>query len=243
MHGRRRPLRRTVLFGLGALGASVVVPWVARVGAEDRPRATPIPTAPYVAGDDAAHPQRAVLYEEDAADPNGRQFTGTAVWSAVRESADAPSQSALDMVLRAKVAIPERGMVLQWSMQRDTEKLVWASHTIHLVFDLPPDYQHGSIRSVPGMLMKNAQNARGEPLIGTDVKVKSGHFIIGLSMVDAEIRRNVMLLKQRSWLDVPIVYTDGRRAILAIEKGPAGARAFDEAFAAWDGGMTGGDAK
>ena len=33
--------------------------------------------------------------------------------------------------------------------------------------------------------------------------------------------------------DVPIVYTDGRRAILAVEKGTPGERAFKEAFAAW----------
>ena len=33
--------------------------------------------------------------------------------------------------------------------------------------------------------------------------------------------------------DVPVVYANGRRAILAIEKGAPGDRAFADAFAAW----------
>jgi hypothetical protein len=32
---------------------------------------------------------------------------------------------------------------------------------------------------------------------------------------------------------VPVVYANGRRAILAIEKGAPGERVFAEAFAAW----------
>jgi hypothetical protein len=40
-------------------------------------------------------------------------------------------------------------------------------------------------------------------------------------------------LKERAWFDVPIIYEDGRRAILAFEKGSTGKRAFDEAFAKW----------
>jgi hypothetical protein len=65
------------------------------------------------------------------------------------------------------------------------------------------------------------------------VKVTDGYFLIGLSAVDTEMQRNLVLLKERPWFDVPIVYTDGRRAILAVEKGTPGERAFRDAFAAW----------
>jgi hypothetical protein len=40
-------------------------------------------------------------------------------------------------------------------------------------------------------------------------------------------------LKERSWFDVPLVYVSQRRAIIAIEKGAPGERAFNDAFAAW----------
>jgi hypothetical protein len=36
-----------------------------------------------------------------------------------------------------------------------------------------------------------------------------------------------------SWFDVSLVYVNQRRAIIAIEKGAPGERAFNEAFAAW----------
>jgi hypothetical protein len=47
------------------------------------------------------------------------------------------------------------------------------------------------------------------------------------------MQSNLRLLKERDWIDIPIVYGDGRRAILAIEKGTPGKEAFAAAFAAW----------
>ena len=77
------------------------------------------------------------------------------------------------------------------------------------------------IANVPGILMKQDEQARGTPLAGLAVKVTNGFFLIGLSADDSDVQRNVQLLK-------------GSRAILAMEKGPAGDRAFGEAFAAWE---------
>ena len=53
----------------------------------------------------------------------------------------------------------------------------------------------------------------------------------GLSGADRQ--RNIQLLKDQAWFDIPIVYTNNGRAILAVEKGPPGDRAFADAFAAW----------
>jgi hypothetical protein len=52
-------------------------------------------------------------------------------------------------------------------------------------------------------------------------------FMVGL----ADMQRNIQLLKERSWFDIPVVFSDGTRAIFAIEKGIPGERAFTEAFA------------
>jgi hypothetical protein len=57
--------------------------------------------------------------------------------------------------------------------------------------------------------------------------------LIGLSATDPNRQRNIQLLKESSWIDIPIIYTDGRRSILAMEKGSSGDRAFAEAFGAW----------
>ena len=51
--------------------------------------------------------------------------------------------------------------------------------------------------------------------------------------MDADRSRNVQLLKEGSWFDVPLVYTNQRRAIIAIEKGIPGEQAFAIALSAW----------
>ena len=101
------------------------------------------------------------------------------------------------------------------------------------MFNLPADFAGGGIANVPGVLMKESEQARGVPLDGLAVKVTNGFFLIGLSAVDADVQRNLQLLKDRSWFDIPVVYNNGGRAILALEKGPPGNRAFSDAFAAW----------
>jgi hypothetical protein len=81
--------------------------------------------------------------------------------------------------------------------------------------------------------MKQAEQTRGVPLAGLAVKVTNGYYLIGLSSVDADKERNLQLLKERGWFDIPVVYNNNRRAILAMEKGTPGDRAFAEAFKAW----------
>jgi hypothetical protein len=86
---------------------------------------------------------------------------------------------------------------------------------------------------VPGILMKSNEQARGTPLAGLAVKVTGGFFMVGLSNVDADRARNLQLLKERGWFDIPLVYGNQRRAILALEKGDPGTKAYEQAFAAW----------
>ena len=57
--------------------------------------------------------------------------------------------------------------------------------------------------------------------------------MIGLSNMDADKDRNLQLLKERAWFDIPVVYSNNRRAILAMEKGLSGKRTFADAFEAW----------
>jgi hypothetical protein len=66
------------------------------------------------------------------------------------------------------------------------------------------------------------------------LKMTDGFYVMGLSAVDPDMQLNEQLLKHRSWFYIPIVYTNSGRAILAMEKGPPGDRAFAEAFAAWE---------
>jgi hypothetical protein len=175
--------------------------------------------------------QRVVLYEEDPNDPQGKRYVGSAIWRT--ETVTPGPGAAPDLAVRADLEIPERRITMTFSLRRNTDQALPASHTIEVTFNLPADFPFGGIQNVPGILMKQAEQTRGAPLAGLAVKVTSGFFLVGLSAVEADMQRNLQLLKERPWFDIPIVYNNGRRAILALEKGNPGEKAFDEAFKAW----------
>jgi hypothetical protein len=175
--------------------------------------------------------QRVVLYDEDPSDPKGKQYVGSVIWRT--EQIKAAGGQKPDIAVRADIDIPDRKFKMTMSFRRNTDPSLPASHTAELTFILPPDFSGGGVGNVPGILMKSNEQARGTPLAGLAVKVTDGFFLVGLSNVDADRARNIQLLKERSWFDVPLVYTNQRRAIIAIEKGAPGERAFNDAFAVW----------
>lgn len=201
-------------------------------GAEQRPTG-PATQPP------AAVAQRVVLYEEDPNDPSGKRYVGSVIW---RTETISPGPGlAPELAVRANIEIPERRITMMFSMVRNTDTTLPASHTIDVRFNLPPGFSGGGVANVPGILMKQAEQTRGVPLAGIAVKVTNNVFLIGLSSVDTDLQRNLQLLKERTWFDIPVVYSNGSRAILAMEKGTPGERAFNDAFTAW--GRTGAAAR
>lgn len=186
------------------------------------------PATPTPSDEQAGKPPatQSALIEENADDPGKAQvFDGSVNWS-VRYDGDEP-------VIDGQIDIPERKISLALTMRRNTDQTLPASHVIELLFTLPSDFAGGGISNVPGLLMKATPQAQGAPLAGESVRVTNGYFWIGLSNADVELRRNLSELKTRGYIDIPVVYDNGRRAILSLAKGPDGASAFDEAFAAW----------
>jgi hypothetical protein len=175
--------------------------------------------------------QRVVLYDEDPSDPKGKQYIGSVIWRT--EPIKASGNQKPDVSVRADIEIPDRKFKMTMSFRRNTDSSLPASHTAELTFILPQDFSGGGVGNVPGILMKSNEQARGTPLAGLAVKVTDGFFLVGLSNVDSDRARNLQLLKERSWFDIPLVYVNQRRAIIAIEKGSPGERAFNDAFALW----------
>jgi hypothetical protein len=236
------------LAGAGYWQRSQIATLVASLGSTVTPKprpAAPTPSRPKIAdrvgetdsgpktatAPAAAVAQKVVLYDEDPSDPQGKRYVGSAIWRT--ETVSPGPGLAPELAVRADVEIPERHMRMTWSLRRNTDKALPASHTIEIQFTLPAEFEQGGIANVPGVLMKSGEKARGVPLAGLAVKVTNGYFLIGLSAIDIDKQRNIQMLKERDWLDIPLVYTNSKRAILAIEKGTPGQRAFDEAFRAW----------
>jgi len=177
---------------------------------------------------DAASAQRASLYEEDPGEREGKRHDGTVIW---RTETLSPERQPPELAIRAELEIPEWHLRMTLLLHRNTDKALPASHTLEIAFQPPGNF--GEISSIPALLMKSAELSDGSRLAGVTARVTSGLFLIGLSAADGQIQRNLQMLKELTWFDIPIVYENGRRAILAIEKGAPGERAFQEAFMAW----------
>jgi hypothetical protein len=201
------------------------------VGGQQSPggRSSPVPMPGTRSGDGAA--QKAVLYEEDPSDPTGKSFAGSTVWRTENVTTD-PGQPP-ELAIRAEVEVPERRLAITWSLRRNADRSLPASHTAEIRFKLPADFPSGGVSRVAGILMKPTEQARGVPLAAVTVKVTNDVFQSRLSSGEADKERNLQILKDLGWIDIAMVYNNNRRALLLLEKGTPGERVFAEAFAAW----------
>jgi hypothetical protein len=172
----------------------------------------------------------AVLREDNPSDPKqGKRYVGSTAWRT--ESIPPAAGRPAEVALRADVEIPERQIGMKWSLRRNTDKSLPASHTIEIIFRLPPNAPGGGVAQGPGVVMKSKEDTQGMPLSGAAATVTNGFFIFALAAISAP--QNLQLLKEREWFDVPFAYANGTRAVISFEKGEPGGRALAEAFAAW----------
>lgn len=190
------------------------------------------PPALAPAAGDALVAQKATLYEEPinaAAAATGVVAIKAAVTWSMTQAADGAE-------IVGNIEVPDRGMKIKLTIRRNADKTLPASHVVEVVLETPATFPGKGIRDVPRIVMKPAEDARGQPLIGASAKVADGFFWVALSGVDTDVTANLRLLKDREWFDLPLVYESGQRAILTFEKGTTGDRVFDQTLAAWTAG-------
>lgn len=175
--------------------------------------------------------QNAILYEEGATPAENTVDAGRVVWSVIEEepASGVPKEPAI----RARIEIPERNVVLIMKIKRNADKALPASHLIELVFAVPDDFSGGAVGQVSRFVLKQSEQGRGEALVGVPARIADGIFLIALNNLDQARQKNESLLKTRDWIDIPLQYRTGRRALVTIEKGVPGAKVFDEVFEAW----------
>ena len=178
--------------------------------------------------------QKAILYEEGKVGGGQAQISpGKVVWHVVPDPTD-PKPGATR--LEAKIEIPDRNFALNLQMRPNSDSSFPASHLIELKFAVPADFDGKSVSNVPGLIMKATEQARGDPLAGAAAKVADNYFWLALAAPEPDRIRNLRMVRERGWIDVPILYESGRRAILTLEKAGAGDQAVADAFTAWGQG-------
>lgn len=198
-----------------------------------------------------ASAESAALYEQNG-DAQSKRYVGTVTWSVEKEPPSAgakpsgakpsgtkpsgtkPSGANPSLALRGDIVIPERHMAVSFLLRRNTDRELPATHTIDIMFKLPPDFPGRGIANLAGVTLAPNEQVRGTALAGLAAKVTDGYFLFGLSALAGDAKLNASNLRDGKWLEILIVYGDGTRAIVTVEKGVSGDQAFKEALAAWE---------
>jgi hypothetical protein len=230
-----------------ATSGGTAAPTATDAGTNPPPAGTPAgetaaPAAPASTATSTEQPavavgQKAIFYEERTNNAEGSAESGSIVWSLVQESpgGDAPPEPAI----RAEATIPGKDVQLRMTIRRNTDQTLPASHIVEMIFLTPDGFEGGGIDNVLRIAMKSTEQEAGSPLIGIPAKIADGFFLVALNDTKADEDANLTLLRNQDWIDIPVVYKSGRRALLTMEKGIPGDKVFDEAMKAWQAKTSG----
>jgi hypothetical protein len=167
--------------------------------------------------------QRAIFYFQGAEGSPGRASEGIVTWAEVTRE----ERPAIQATLR--LADPE--ITATVTIARNYDTTLPASHIVEIQFS--GALGASTIERVPALVLKQTEQARGQPLTGAAVPVTNELFWIALSDDGEDVARNVQLLREGSWFDVPILFSDQTRALLTFEKGIPGDRVFETVMSGW----------
>lgn len=175
--------------------------------------------------------QAMYLYEERLGQLGPAAVEGSVVWRIESEpgTGEGPPQPAI----HGEISVPERNLTALLTIKRNTDPSLPASHLIEIVFALPGDFDGGGIEAVQRMTFKQTEEDRGDALIAVPAKITDDFFMIALNDFDEAVETNVSLMRERNWIDIPLAYSNGRRALITLEKGASGTQVFERALNAW----------
>lgn len=174
--------------------------------------------------------QKMILYEERLGQQSLEVKPGTVVWTLVSEpSGDGPDEQ----VIRGEINNPDKGLSALLTIKRNTDPSLPASHLVEVVFALPPEFDGGSIDQLQRIAFKQTEADQGNPLIAVPAKITQDFYMVALNDLDEARQTNTELMRQRNWIDIPVVYANGRQALITLEKGASGTEVFNQALDAW----------
>jgi hypothetical protein len=167
--------------------------------------------------------QRAIFYFQGAEGQAGQAMDGTATWTEITKDGRPAIQAA--------IRIPDRDVRAIVTIYKNYDEALPASHLVEVQFE--GKLSESPVQKVPALVLKTTEQARGQPLAGAAVPVTNELFWIALSDDKDEVTRNLQLMREGSWFDIPILFSDQTRALITFEKGIPGDKVFETVMAGW----------
>jgi hypothetical protein len=167
--------------------------------------------------------QRAIFYFQGKEGSPGRATEGSVTWAEITRD----NRPAIQALLK----VSEQEVTTTVTIYKNNDGSLPASHLVEIQFS--GEIGQSPIQRVPALVLKQTEQARGQPLTGAAVPVTNELFWIALSDDQEQVSRNIQLLREGSWFDIPILFNDGTRALLTFEKGIPGDKVFETVMATW----------
>lgn len=177
--------------------------------------------------------QKMFLYEERLDQQSPAVNEGSVVWSLID---DPENGGPNNVAIRGEVNTNDGNLSALVTIKRNADKSLPASHIIEIVFALPADFTGGGIDQIQRISMKQTEQDQGNPLIAVPAKITEDFYMIALNDLTEAVQTNTQLLRTRNWIDVPVIYSNGRRALITLEKGATGTEVFNQALDVWAAG-------
>jgi hypothetical protein len=171
--------------------------------------------------------QRAIFYTQGADDTPGEASEGIVTWSRVQQPDGLPA-------IQGKINLekPDIGVII--TISKNIDEGLPASHLIEITFEGAQNLSDTVIESIPALVLKPNEQARGQPLSGAGVPVTDSIFWIALSDEAEQVDTNLATLRDGNWFDMPLLFKDKKRALITFEKGGPGEALFKEVLSAWE---------
>ena len=185
--------------------------------------------------------QKAIFYEERTNVAEGSAEPGNVVWTLVQESPGdgQPAEAAI----HGEATIPGKDIELRMTIRRNADKTLPASHIIELIFLTPESFDGGGIDKVLRFALKDTEEDPGNAAARHSADQGRRRLFPGGAQRHQGRDRDQpgRCCRREQWIDVPVVYENGRRALITHGKGHSrrqGVRRGDQGLAEHDVGLS-----
>ena len=175
---------------------------------------------------------KAVLYETGSDGKVDQALNGEIQWSATPQPLEAGGPSR-KKVIHARIEFPDRQMLVFMNITNHDFQQLPASHLIDITFVIPKEVSDSAVENVSQFILKDNEEDIGKILNATATKIDEGIFLLALNNLEQARQDNEKLLLNRKWIDIPIQYRNGTKALISLEKGATGDKVFKEVFSTW----------
>ncbi|WP_284177620.1 hypothetical protein [Rhabdaerophilum sp. SD176] len=154
------------------------------------------------------------------------QFEGRVNWSYLPDTTLGGQKS-----LRAVIEFAGSTLSIDFSIARNADAALSASHTVMVIFDGQNGL--GNVLEMSAVEWREREDQVGGVLAGIVVPIQTNVFMIGLDKAEATVTRNLDLLRTQKWMVFEFRLETGRRGAVLVEKSAAGERAIAEALRDW----------